>query len=697
LYLKRSIRDFALVLALALLILFTFGGVQGFAVEASTRQSAIQPAVPFALEELRPGMKGIGRTVAQGTAIEEFYVEVLGVLHGEQYVSQLVLVQVSGDVIERMGGIAGGMSGSPVYIDGKLLGAVSYTFSLTDHRLGLVTPIGAMLEILDYDRKQTVWQPPAGRWTWADGGEQVRFVGDYPVEELVIAWGSGAQDLAAYDAGRLCVAPAAAPLLVGGLGPRARKELQASLQPFGMETVAAVGSAAAVDAEDVRLEPGSALAVQLVTGDVQATSLGTVTYVDGDQFVGFGHPFLNRGSVNLMAGTAYIYTTVDNLSMPFKLGAPIETVGTITQDRGAGVGGRVGRVPDTIDLHVKVTDRNLGRTRELQAEIVNEPGLLLSLVSSAALQGLDQGIDRIGPGSSRIVFKITGDGLSGPVVRDNMFYNSLDISAVSLAELLETLQLLVNNEFQEVTLQALEITAQVEQERRTAVIEKATPTVSEAHAGELVDVEVVIRPYRGQRETKILRLPIPETAQPGAIHVTVRGGGLGYPYAELVPFHEETKEESDPLKLEPIGPPSNADSFEKLLETILQREKNHEIVMEYVPYYDTYVLPSPAESEPSVQTEAEAGAEAGEDAESAAADGESERIESARSTGLSWTQDDTEPVRVTLQTRYVIEGQTTFEIAIAAGDGTEEPVDNGEGAEDESDDSRFRQGLSPVE
>ena len=145
-YLKRSIRDFALVLALALLILFTFGGVQGFAVEASTRQSAIQPAVPFALEELRPGMKGIGRTVAQGTAIEEFYVEVLGVLHGEQYVSQLVLVQVSGDVIERMGGIAGGMSGSPVYIDGKLLGAVSYTFSLTDHRLGLVTPIGAMLK-----------------------------------------------------------------------------------------------------------------------------------------------------------------------------------------------------------------------------------------------------------------------------------------------------------------------------------------------------------------------------------------------------------------------------------------------------------------------------------------------------------------------------------------------------------------------
>ena len=90
----------------------------------------------------------------------------------------------------------------------------------------------------------------------------------------------------------------------------------------------------------------------------------------------------------------------------------METVGTVTQDRGAGVGGYVGKLPDTMDLLVKVTDRNLGTTKELQAEIANEPGLLLSLVSTAALQGLDQGIDRIGPGTSRIIFKITGDGLS---------------------------------------------------------------------------------------------------------------------------------------------------------------------------------------------------------------------------------------------------------------------------------------------
>ncbi|NLA58044.1 MAG: hypothetical protein GX855_03955, partial [Firmicutes bacterium] len=668
LFLKRSSRDCALVLALALLVFCTLGGELGFAAAASKVQSSIQPAVPFPLEELRPGMKGIGKTVAKGTAIEEFHVEVLGVLQGEQNVSQLILVQVSGDVIDRMGGIASGMSGSPVYIDGKLLGAISYTFSLTDHRLGLVTPIGPMLEILNYDRKQTVWQLPSGRWTWADGRGEKRLVGDYSVEEVYIASGTGAQELVFYDAGRLYVTPAAAPILVGGMGPRARKELAASFQSFGIETVATAGSPAIVDVQGVKLEPGSALAVQLVTGDVQVTSLGTVTYVDGNQFIGFGHPFLNRGSVNLMAGTAYIYTTVNSLSMPFKLGAPVQTVGTITQDRGAGVGGYVGRLPDTVDLQVKVTDRNLGTTRELKAQIANEPGLLLSLVSTAALQGLDQGIDRIGPGTSRLVFKITGEGLSGPIVRDNMFYNSLDISAVSLAELLETLQLLVNNEFQEVKVNTVEITAQVEEERRTAVIEKATPTVTEAQAGDMVDVEVVIRPYRGQRETKILRLPIPETAQPGAIHVTVRGGGLGYPYSEVVPFHDDGKEKGDPFELESMGPPTNADNFEKLLETVLNREKNHEIVMEYIPYYDTYVLPSAEESEPIEEAEAE-------DAESASADDESDRVGSIKSSpSISWNQDETEPVRVTLPTRYVIEGQTTFEIAITASDGTEEPV-----------------------
>ena len=679
-FLKRSCRDWALVLTLAICFLLLFGGQQGLAEEPPMAQSGVQPVEPFPLDQLRPGMKGIGKTVVVGTKIEEFQVEVLGLLAGQETVKQLILVQVSGDAIERMGGIAAGMSGSPVYINGKLVGAISYTFNLTDHRLGMVTPIGPMLEILKLDKEITALEPPVGVWRWADGGGRERLVADYPIKEIRIAMGDGTESQVSYVSGCLSIRPAATPLLVGGMSERARQRLATSLKPLGMETIAVSGSSAVPTSGEGQgqtlIEPGSAFGVQLVTGDVGVMSLGTVTYRNGNEFLGFGHPFMNRGTVNLFATSAYIYTTVNSLSMPFKLGAPLQVVGSLTQDRGAGVAGYLGKLPDTVELRVKVTDRDLHTTRELRAQVANEPSILVSLMSATALQGLDQGIDRIGAGTSRIVFQLMGQGLPRPIVRDNMFFNSLDISAVSLAEFLEALQLLIDNEFQAIKLDTVEITAQMETSRRTATIEKAKPTVTQAYPGDLIDVEVVIRPYRGQRETKILRLPIPDSAQPGAIHVTVRGGGLGYLYPDIVPFHDVSQQESKKAEMEPIGPPSSADSLEKLLGTVLEREKNHEIVMEYVPFYDTYVIEPVSVSEPTSETDDTP------EKESVSGEGETDKGGSVKNAmSLPWDDEQTEPVRVTLPTRYVIEGQTSFEIAIAASETEEELEDDG--ADDE--------------
>lgn len=676
------------MLTLAVCFLLLSGGQQGLAQEPLMAESGTYPVEPFPLEELRPGMKGIGKTVVLGTKIEEFQFEVLGVLAGQENVRKLVLVQVSGDAIERMGGIAAGMSGSPVYINGKLVGAISYTFTLTDHRMGMVTPIEPMLEILRLNKDAVVLEQPHGTWRWADSGEPRRMIASYPVEAINITAGSGSENHVSYSSGCMNLSPAATPLLVGGMGERARQRLAESLEPLGVETVAVSGSTAGSPGAEWQLqaeiEPGSAFGVQLMTGDVSALSLGTITYRDGNQFLGFGHPFMSLGTVNLFASSAYIYTTISSLSMPFKLGVPIQVVGSLTQDRGAGVAGYLGKSPDTVELRVKVTDRDLQTTKELMAYVANEPGLLVSLISAAALQGLDQGIDRIGTGTSRIVFQMNGQGLPRPVVRDNMFFNSLDISAVSLAELLETLQLVIDNEFQEIKLESVEITAQMEAGRRTATIERAKPTVSQAHPGELVDVEVVIRPYRGQRETKILRLPIPESAQPGAIHVTVRGGGWGYLYPDIVPFHDVSQQEAKKTELEAISPPSSADSLEKLLETVLEREKNHEIVMEYIPYYDAYVLgPAVVSESPSENDDVDKDSTSG---------GDKPDKTSGKNTASLWNDEDTEPVRVTLPTRYVIEGQTSFEIGIAADEGDEEPEsgvseDEDESSETETDDS----------
>jgi len=166
LFLNRWSRDWARVVTLAICLLLFIGGQRGLAEESPTTRGDVQTAEPFPLAELRPGMKGIGKTVVVGTKIEEFQVEVLGLLAGQETVKQLILVQVSGDAIDRLGGIAAGMSGSPVYINGKLLGAISYTFSLTDHRLGMVTPAEPMLDILQLGKEAVAFAPPYGRWKW---------------------------------------------------------------------------------------------------------------------------------------------------------------------------------------------------------------------------------------------------------------------------------------------------------------------------------------------------------------------------------------------------------------------------------------------------------------------------------------------------------------------------------------------------
>ena len=633
------------------------------------------------LHEVRPGMKGIGKTVIRGTQIEEFEVEVLGLLAGQETAHHLILVQVGGEIIEQAGGIASGMSGSPVYINRRLMGAISYTFDLTDHSIGMVTPIGPMLELIRLNRDVSALSRPMGVWKWVKGaGGNGLLLAGRPIETVTISQAQGVNTEFSYNDGHLEIQPAATPIFVGGMNERAQKRLAAAFEPFGMRIVGGLGAASGAVNDSSQpgpaIEPGSAFSVELIRGDTGVMALGTVTYKDGNYFLGFGHPFLNKGTVDLFASNAYIYTTVNNISMPFKLGVALDTVGSLVQDRGAGVVGQLGRAPKTLDLKVKVVDKDLGTTKEFKAQIVNEPNLIVSLVSAAALQGLDVGIDRLGSGTARVVYQISSQELSQPVVRDNMFYSPLDISAVSLAETLETLHLLNDNEFQAIDIEAIEINAQVEAARRTAFIEKAVPAVAEAFPGEVVDVEVVIRPYRGQRETKILKLAIPEGAERGVIHVTVRSGGMGYYLAELTPFHDsEARQEGTKSDLESaMEPLTDADSLDKLLETILGREKHHEIVMEYIPYYDTYML-EPLPTVQSKEAEFMNGDVQGDFGHENDNINDDNGNQSKTSKSGMWNNNGTKPVRVTLPTRYVIEGQTNFEITVKSKDELDDAAD----------------------
>ena len=298
------------------------------------------------VSELRPGMKGHGMTVFSGVEPENFDVEVIGTIRRGGQLGDMVLVRVSGAAVEAAGGVAEGMSGSPVYVDGKLAGAIAYVFPGSDHFVAGVTPIADMLRLLDYPDGLDVSDAPDGLGAF---------------EEVP----AGAR--------------AAASLVVSGLSGRALGRLSKALEQSGTTVRPAVGfGMGAVGPERVgrtgsagpaEIKPGSAIALQLAQGDVEITAFGTVTYVEGDRFLAFGHPVLGNGTTDLAASGALVHGVIKSDSTPFKVLSSTGWVGTFTQDRLSGVAGRLGRRARMIPVSVTVVDTETGRERTMSAQV----------------------------------------------------------------------------------------------------------------------------------------------------------------------------------------------------------------------------------------------------------------------------------------------------------------------------------------
>lgn len=548
----------------------------------------------FPIEDVRPGQWGTARTVIQGTEIETFSVEVLGVLDNAGPSGDLIMVKVAGDVIERTGGLASGMSGSPVYIDGKLLGAIAYGYA-TDPSIALVTPIEQMLDLLR------------------------------AMEAAETALRGGRDHGTAEGENSGNVVPITSPLLVSGLGDRALKRLTEGLRPYNLVPIRSAG--VGQESANAPLEPGSAIAAQLVRGDINVSYVGTLTYIHDDQFLAFGHSLLNFGTVDYIAAQAYIHRTIGRIGSAMKLGAPLDAIGRVLQDRGAGVAGHLGEIPKTVKLTVRVVDHSLGRETAFEAEIINSEALLVELVSSAVLEAVDRGIDRIGPGWARVKVYMHGAGLPRPIERENVFYSTYDIAAELLGEFLWGLQEFTWNEFRAIDFEEIRIDVEVSEQRRTARLVAAVPERTVVHPGDVVPVEVTLRPYRGELQTEIVDLVIPADSNLGEVVVVVRPGMFPYLSAEDIVFEELTDEFY-----------TSVDSLEQLIEAFVNEERNDEIVLEYYPPF----AQAPAD-EPSFGEE-----------------GDSQDY-----MGYDWDEWP-DPVVVSKRTAYVIEGGTSFTLEIVA-------------------------------
>lgn len=488
------------------------------------------------IEEIKPGMQGIGKTVIQGTKIEDFNVEILSVLKQSGSTGDKILVRVSGDVIDKTGGIAAGMSGSPVYIDGKLVGAIAYGWSMTDRKIGLLTPIYDMLNMSQFN---------------ADNPENAQ--ADSKIGTTI--------------------RPLTTPLMVSGLGQHAMEKLTDQLKPLNLMPVSSGAAGWALDTKP-ELEPGSALGVQLMRGDIDMTAVGTVTYREGNEILGFGHPFLRRGGVGYFLTTAYIHQTIPSLETSFKLGAPLDLVGTINQDRGNGVVGVVGRYPHNIPLRIHVKDLDTSREKDLFVRVIQDEQLSPSLVTTAAMQAIEQTIDRTGIGTSWVKMEILGRDLPGDtLVRENMFFHPSDIGAGSLGELLEGLAIILNNPFNPVEIMDVKLEVAVEKEIRIAKIEQVQTKAPTAKPGDTISIAVMLKPFRGEAIQETMKFTIPEHQAPGPVAVMVRGGGSVPPLQKLLAQLGTQDTQAD-----------KQGNLEQYLSEFINRDRNNELVAELMPF-----------------------------------------------------------------------------------------------------------------
>lgn len=493
------------------------------------------------LQDIKPGMQGIAKTVIQGSKIVTFDVKVIDIVPGHGGKGDLILVRVGGPVIEKTGGIAQGMSGSPVYIKGKLIGAIGYGFEFADHNLGLVTPIGDMLKVLDMqDKQKKIIQKPIE----VDGKK---------------------------------VNPLKTPLFVNGLRGRALEHLKEKLAPFNLEVKQGTGQGK-VDTKDQQLLPGSALGVQLMDGYVEAGAIGTVTYVDQGKLLAFGHPFLNKGLVDLPLTTAYIHQTIPSIASPFKLGSCGQVVGRITQDRTAAIGGEIGVYSPTILVRMEITDKDLGKTQRTYCRVIKDRDLAGPLIISGLLGMLDNSLDRIGKGTAKISFQFKGKGLpDDSLERENMFFSPNDISAMSLTELVEGLDIVMNNVYNEVDVQELVVKVEVEEKEKTAYIQKAEAKKVEVYPGDTAEIQVTYVPFRAKAITSTIKVKIPSDIPPGILNLGVAGGNVLSYLFQANSSSGQGEQDNGAELMQQMNPPFN--SLQEMIDDYLSADKNNEIVV----------------------------------------------------------------------------------------------------------------------
>jgi hypothetical protein len=465
----------------------------------------------FDIADVRPGMRGTGLTVFQGTQVEEFDVEVIGVLENGPR-QQLILARLTGGPLAETGVIAG-MSGSPVYIDDKLVGAVSYGFPFSKQTIAGITPIGEMISA-------TSTQAPRAAVTRAFTRVAEQGLPALSADALVEAlraqqprltgplWAlSGANSRSA------ALAPLALPLVFSGFDQSAFSWAQETFSALGFIPVMGASATHSVLGPIPDLEAGGAVGVALIDGDLDLSVTGTITYIDDNRVYAFGHPFYNLGPTQFPMTKAYVYSVFPSLYQSWKISSALEPVGTIDQDRVTAIAGTIGATPRMIPVDVKLTTSR-GRERSFSFRVVEDELFTPVLVYTAMLSVLQANERAFGTSTMKLEATLDLEN-SETVSVGNLF--ARDQPALRSAILIAApLSYLMSNDFAPVLVERLKVDVTSLETVETATLSRVwLEREGPVRPGSELTLKVQFRTYRGENRTEALGIRIPVDATPG--------------------------------------------------------------------------------------------------------------------------------------------------------------------------------------
>lgn len=479
--------------------------------------SAVSAADIMPLSQVQKGMRGYGLTVFGGSEIEKFDVEILGVLHNSGPQQDLILAKVDSAEVRRSG-IVGGMSGSPIYIDGKLIGALAYAWQFASAPIAGVTPIEEMLRIGTHASASPA--PSAGMRQNAAGFVST-MVQHQHAQALDVLFKSSPLMPAVSGS----VSPISIPLSLSRFAPETVDRFAGTFESMNFVAVPS-GSASTAEpsARKRTFEPGDAIGAVLIDGDLSIAATGTVTHVDGDRVYAFGHPFLDMGEISFPMATADIVTVMPNLARSFKFSNRGEIVGALTQDRVAGIMGVVGGTADMIP--VEVTVEGAGAPQTYNVRVVRNPQLSPLMIAMTADSVVSNAQRAAGERTVVLDSEIEVDGLEPIRLHDGWAGSEARSSIPAYLAIVSSY--LMSNEFHAADIRRVKIRLHHEDQVRTAKIQEATvetPADGEINPGDDVRIRAVLKPYRGEAFTETFDLHIPETMKPGSSAYLFVGSG----------------------------------------------------------------------------------------------------------------------------------------------------------------------------